>query len=101
MKQTVKNLLGGSWQYLRVSRQLARVFIAGFGQYPRECELYDHKGAFLAEVHFPDIFNFDALCPECGSLPRNRLLWHAVTTKDLLRADDAMLHFAPGTALRA
>lgn len=99
MKQAFKRMLGGKWQYARVFRSLSQVAIKGFGQYDRECPLCGHKGRFLAEVHFPDIFNFDALCPSCGALPRNRLLWLNLTRRNLITPDDRVLHFAPETCL--
>lgn len=99
MKQALKRIAGAQWQYLRVTRQLLRAFAAGYGQYDRECPLCLHQGRFLAEVHFPDIFNFDALCPSCGSLPRNRLLWLAIGERGLVGKKDALLHFAPEECL--
>src|SRR5688572_5723870 len=99
MKQALKRIAGAQWQYLRVTRQLLRAVAAGYGQYDRECPLCRHQGRFLAEVHFPDIFNFDALCPTCGSLPRNRLLWLAIAEQGLVGKDDALLHFAPEECL--
>lgn len=99
VKQLLKRVAGSQWQYLRVTKQLVRAFAAGYGQYDRECPLCGHKGRFLAEVHFPDIFNFDALCPQCGSLPRNRLLWLAAAERQLVSKRDALLHFAPEDCL--
>lgn len=80
-------------------RLFARASIAGFGLYDRECPLCGRQGRFLAEVHLPDIFNFDALCPSCGSLPRNRLLWLNLTQRQLIMAQDRVLHFAPEECL--
>jgi len=99
MKQAFKQMLGSRWQYVRAVAYLSRAAVKGFGQYDRECPLCGHKGRFLAEVHFPDIFNFDALCPSCGSLPRNRLLWLNVTQRGLIGSADRVLHFAPETCL--
>lgn len=99
MKQAFKRMLGTKWQYVRAVRFLSKAAIKGFGQYDRECPLCGHKGRFLAEVHFPDIFNFDALCPSCGSLPRNRLLWLHVFQRNLIGSGDRLLHFAPEVCL--
>lgn len=99
MKALLKRFAGDGYQYLRVTRQLGRAWRAAYGQYDRECPLCGHKGKFLAEVHLPDIFNFDALCPHCGSLPRNRLLWLAIQDKQLVTKADSLLHFAPEAAL--
>lgn len=99
MKQGLKQVLGSKWQYVRAVRFLAVAAAKGFGQFNRECPICGFKGRFLAEVHFPDIFNFDALCPSCGSLPRNRLLWINLTGGKLIGAGDRVLHFAPETCL--
>lgn len=99
MKQAFKRVLGPRWQYVRAVSFLTKAAVKGFGQYDRECPLCGHKGRFLAEVHFPDIFNFDALCPSCGSLPRNRLLWLNLTERELIGPKDRVLHFAPETCL--
>jgi len=101
MKQALKRMLGPKWQYARAVSFLAKAAVKGFGQYERECPICGFRGKFLAEVHFPDIFNFDALCPSCGSLPRNRLLWLTVTRRSLIGPGDQVLHFAPETCLSA
>ncbi len=95
MKQLVKRVLGSNLQYIRVARALGSVMIKGFGQYDRACPLCGYHGKFLAEIHFPDVFRFDALCPECTSLGRNRLLWLAITRNQLIKQADIVLHFAP------
>jgi len=95
MKQLAKRILGSKLQYIRVTRALASVMVKGFGQYDRECPLCGYKGKFLAEIHFPDVFRFDALCPKCTSLGRNRLMWLAITRNALILPTDAVLHFAP------
>lgn len=100
MKQALKKVLGGQWQRARAVRFLSKAASAGFaGQYERECPLCQYEGKFLPEVHLPDIFNFDALCPSCGSLPRNRLLWMQVQAQKLIGPNDRMLHFAPEACL--
>lgn len=99
MKQAFKKMLGPRWQYVRAVGYLAQAAKRGFGQYERECPLCAYKGRFLAEVHFPDVFNFDALCPSCGSLPRNRLFWLNVTERKLIGPEDRVLHFAPESCL--
>lgn len=99
MTQVVKRMLGPGWEYLRAVRLFGRASIAGFGLYDRECPLCGRQGRFLAEAHLPDIFNFDAVCPSCGSLPRNRLLWLNLTQRQLIMAQDRVLHFAPEECL--
>lgn len=99
MKQAIKNLMGPGWYYARMMRLLGRAAAASFGQAPRHCPLCGHQGRFLAEIHFPDIYNFDALCPGCGALPRNRLLWLALEREGLIRPADRVLHFAPEACL--
>ena len=100
MKKLIKQILGPRLQYIRTARSLSQAWIKGFGIYDRECPLCDYKGRFLAEVHFPDVFNFDALCPVCASLSRNRLLWLAITRHALITASDHVLHFAPEHSVR-
>ena len=89
-----------TWHKLRVLNLGLRLFPKLFGYEPRRCNVCHYNGKFLAEIHFPDIFNFDAVCPKCGSLPRNRLLALAVSRLDLLAPDRRMLHFAPEPQLK-
>ena len=44
--------------------------------------------------------SYDAICPRCGSLPRNRLLKLAIESKGLLSGDTRLLHFAPEANVR-
>lgn len=90
----------GSWNRLRVARQGLSLAPRLFGRTPRSCNLCGFEGKFLAEIHFPDIFTFDAVCPRCGSLPRNRLLALAIETMPLLGPTTRLLHFAPERPLR-
>jgi hypothetical protein len=83
------------WNRLRVARLLARTMKRAFGFHPRVCSVCGYQGKFLSEIHFPDIFNFDAVCPSCGSLPRNRLLALAIRRGKVELSDKRMLHFAP------
>ncbi len=99
IKQSIKRVMGPAWHYARTARLLARAAVASFGQYPRHCPLCGHEGRFLAEIHFPDVYNFDALCPGCGALPRNRLLWLALGRERLVGGGDEVLHFAPEACL--
>lgn len=80
---------------LRTARQGMRLMPRLFGYAPRDCAICGYHGRFHAEIHFPDIFTFDAVCPRCGSLPRNRLLRLATRDKPLLPAGGSLLHFAP------
>lgn len=88
------------WNRARTLSKGVKLFPRLFGYKRRECNICGYKGMFLAEVHFPDIFNFDALCPECGSLPRNRLIRLAQSETGLIKSDDRLLHFAPEGPVR-
>lgn len=92
-------MLGPNIQYMRTARMLAKVVTKSFGQLDRECTICGHKGRFVAEIHFPDVFRFDALCPHCISLPRTRLLWLAIKRDGLVGPKDDLLHFAPERSL--
>lgn len=70
-----------------------------FGYLPRTCNICDYRGRFLAEIHFPDIFTYDAVCPACGALPRHRLAALAIAD-GVVKPTDRMLHFAPEAALQ-
>lgn len=95
MKNLVKQTLGPTVQVARTARMLTRVMRAGFGLHKRECPICGFSGHFHAEIHFPDVFRFDALCPRCVSLPRTRMLWHVITREALIGKDGIVLHFAP------
>lgn len=100
LKTALKRRFPAAWHRARTLRAGLSLAPRLFGHEPRVCNLCGHHGRFLAEIHFPDIFTYDALCPGCGSLPRNRLLALAVGERELLRQGDRLLHFAPETATR-
>ena len=88
------------WHRLVLTRKLATLLRRSYGYHKRVCPICEYSGYFTAEVHFPDIFTFDAICPSCGSLPRNRLLFLANRGLGLVRSKDRVLHFAPEDAVR-
>jgi hypothetical protein len=62
------------------------------GTRPRECTCCGHIGRFGMYGHPP---RYDARCPECGSLERQRLIVLAMERAQLLRAGDRVLYFTP------
>jgi hypothetical protein len=94
-KSFLKGRFPRTWQIARSTGRLLELATRFYGYEPRECPICGARGKFIAEVHFPDIFNFDAICPNCGSLPRNRLLKLAVDRRVKLSASTRLLHFAP------
>jgi hypothetical protein len=88
-------MLGPIPQYVWTAEMLAKAMRRGFGHTHRECPICDRARNFVAEIHFPDVFRFDALCPHCTSLPRTRLLWLAIQRHQLITEKDDLLHFAP------
>lgn len=95
VKSLLRSSFPGAWNRARTAKQTLQLIPRIFGHHPRECSLCGFKGKFLAEIHFPDIFTYDAVCPSCQSLPRNRLLALAMEQKGLLGPDKKLLHFAP------
>lgn len=94
-KATLKRRFPSAWAHMRATKQLLTLAPRVFGYEPRYCAICGNKGKFIAEVHFPDIFVFDAICPKCGSQPRQRLLKLALASSHPLPADARVLHFAP------
>lgn len=82
-------------RHVRFLRKVLRLLPRLYGFEPRQCTVCGHHGKFMAEIHFPDVFTYDAVCPRCGALPRQRLLIHAIKRDGLLRPTDRLLHFAP------
>jgi SAM-dependent methyltransferase len=101
LKARLKRKFPATWNRLRATKKLFALIPRVYGYEPRDCVMCGYHGKFLAEIHFPDIFTYDAICPRCGSLPRNRLLKLAVEAKGLLGADTRLLHFAPEANMRA
>lgn len=83
-----------TWNTLRLTKKLIALAPRAYGYEPRACPICSYEGRFLAEVHFPDIFVYDAVCPVCSSQPRNRLLKLAVDRFALAGPDKRLLHFA-------
>ncbi len=95
MKQTLKALLGPNLQRIRTAQMMPKLISKSFGLLERECPICGYQGHFTAEIHFPDVYRFDAVCPQCTSLPRTRLLWLAIQRHGLVTPSDYLLHFAP------
>lgn len=80
-----------------VARELQIVRCRGRGYYCPICEC--HYGRFLpAGV----VLRPNALCPQCGSLERHRLLWvtlHNLWKRGVLRRQGTLLHVAPEACL--
>lgn len=100
LKVLLKEKFPSIWNRLRATRKLVALVPRVYGFEPRDCVMCGYHGKFLAEMHFPDIFTYDAICPRCGSLPRNRLLKLAVEEKKPLTAGTRLLHFAPEANVR-
>jgi SAM-dependent methyltransferase len=62
------------------------------GVHPRECSLCGYHGLFHAFGHPP---RYDALCPECGSRERHRLLGLLLAARPGLGRGTRTVHFAP------
>jgi hypothetical protein len=101
LKSNLKRRFPATWNAARTTNKLLHLIPRIYGYEPRTCVICGRSGKFLAEIHFPDMFTFDAICPHCGSQPRNRLLKLAVEAKGLLRKADRVLHFAPEANVRA
>ena len=95
LKNSIKNIMPGLWNTGRATKNLLRLIPRIYGYEPRECTLCGYNGKFLAEIHFPDIFIFDAICPKCQSNSRNRLLAIAIDRIPLIKPGARLLHFAP------
>jgi hypothetical protein len=95
LKHAIKSRHPLLWNFGRTTNQLRKLLPRVYGYEPRSCPICGYRGKFHAEIHFPDIFTYDAVCPNCGSLPRNRLLKVAVDEFSLLSNFSRVLHFAP------
>lgn len=100
-KTFLKTRFPKAWNAARTTGKLLKLFPRAYGYEPRTCTLCGFKGRFHAEVHFPDIFVFDAICPACGGNTRNRLLKLAIDRKQLVDPQTRLLHFAPEAPVRA
>jgi SAM-dependent methyltransferase len=101
LKSDLRQRFPGAWNTARTTNKLLQLVPRIYGYEPRECVVCGHKGKFLAEIHFPDAFIYDAVCPHCGSQPRNRLLKLAVDRLGLLPKGARVLHFAPESNVRS
>lgn len=101
LRSSLKAKFPRAWNLARTTKLGLQLLPRLYGFRPRRCNLCAYQGRFLAEVHFPDIFTYDALCPNCGSLPRNRLLALAIAQRGLLHKTDRLVHFAPEDSVRA
>ena len=71
---------------------LAHVVKSLAGVHPRECPICGYNGKFKAFGSPP---RWDAMCPSCFSLERQRLLYLAISRSFPLPAECEALHFAP------
>jgi SAM-dependent methyltransferase len=95
VKAQLKTRFPHAWNVARTTNKLLMLVPRVYGFEKRDCAICGFNGRFLAEIHFPDIFTFDAVCPTCGSMPRNRLLKLAISQKGMLNNRTRLLHFAP------
>jgi SAM-dependent methyltransferase len=84
-----------AWYTARTTSKILKLIPRAYGYEARTCPICGQTGRFYAEVHFPDIFNFDAVCPKCGSSPRHRLLKLALDSDVSVNSNTRLLHFAP------
>ena len=99
VRNQVRSRFPRTWNTARMLSKSIRLAPRLLGHYPRHCNLCGHQGKFLAEIHFPDIFVYDAVCPCCSSQPRNRLLMLAHERKEIVGGTEDMVHFAPERCL--
>src|SRR5215472_14856481 len=78
-------------------RLALKVFMHFQGAVSRECPICGYHGSFRT---YGDPPRADALCPNCGSLERHRLLRLALH-QFALPAQAEVLHFAPESAVSA
>jgi hypothetical protein len=100
LKTRLKHRFPSMWNTARTTNKLIKLIPRIYGYEPRECVMCGYRGKFLAEMHFPDIFVYDAVCPKCGSQPRHRLLRLGVEARQLLNKRTRLLHFAPESNVR-
>lgn len=83
---------------LTVIRNLSLFFhrVAGGGAQLHECPICQYFGKFKPFGLNP---RYNAVCPNCNSLERHRLLCLAMQRRDLLSSHDRVLHFAPEPCL--
>jgi hypothetical protein len=95
LKNDLRRRFPRAWNVARTTNRLRQLLPRIYGYEPRDCPICGRHGRFLAEIHFPDIFTYDAICPSCGSMPRNRLLKLADESRHLFTPGARLLHFAP------
>ena len=95
VKLQLKTRFPRAWNVARTTNLLRQLIPRVYGFEARHCPICRFHGRFLAEIHFPDIFVYDAICPRCGSNTRNRLLKLAIEKHALLTQSTRLLHFAP------
>ena len=87
--------------YAASLRRLARKEVSRFrkhagGVTPRTCPLCGYRGRFAAFGSPP---RYDARCPKCGALERQRLLALLIERRGVFGPKHAVLHFAPEACL--
>jgi SAM-dependent methyltransferase len=95
VKSRLKSRFPWAWTFARTTNDLRKLIPRVYGFEARTCPICLYHGRFMAEIHLPDIFHYDAVCPQCDSFPRNRLLALAIKEKGLLTPTTRLLHFAP------
>lgn len=101
VKTVLKKNFPSFWNYMRTTGRAVKLLPRLYGFEKRHCPICGNYGNFLAEIHLPDIFVYDAICPRCGSNTRNRLLKLAVDEKGFLKPETRVLHFAPESCVTA
>lgn len=101
VKALLKTHFPRAWNFARTTNQLLKLIPRTYGYEPRKCNICGNKGKFYAEIHFPDIFVYDAVCPICSSNTRNRLLKLAIDRLGIMTPTTRVLHFAPEAPVRS
>ena len=65
MRQLIKDRFPRAWQFARTTYWLGQLIPRAYGYERRTCLICGYHGRFHAEIHFPDIFTYDAICPSC------------------------------------
>ena len=95
LKSYLKRAFPRVWYRAVLTRKLWPFLRRSYGYHERSCPICRYGGRFVAEIHFPDIVTLDAVCPNCGSLPRNRLIFLANQNLGIIKPGARLLHFAP------
>lgn len=98
MDRTFAQRIGISWRLARGRLRYLRKAVRNVrGERPRECPICGWRGRF---INFGTPPQFDVVCPDCGSHPRQRLLKLVQESHAVIRPGGALLHFAPEKPLK-